>query len=198
VLVAAKLLAWPLILWLLVTRRFRNALIAIGSTVTVLALSWAPIGFTGVTTYPRLLAADAHAWQERSYSLVAAFMRLGAPDTIARGLAAATACMVAVEIVRTVGMSDQAWFVAALGFGLLVSPLLELSYLTVLFVALTILRPRLDRFWLLPAALWLAPPGLLPQMAQVAIVIAVLIVTLVRATGAERHPLRALLSSRLA
>ena len=182
-LIATKLLAWPLLAWLLVTRRVRSFRLALGSTVALLALSWASIGFKGLAAYPRLLAADARAWQERSYSVVSAFMRAGAPELVARGLAIAVAGAIAFAVVRAARGSDRGWFVAALAFGLLSSPLVELSYLTILFVPLAIWRPRLDRLWLLPAALWLSPPGVLPQNVQIALVLAILSAVAIRSAS---------------
>ena len=157
VLIAAKLLAWPLLLWLLVTRRIRCSLIALVSAAALLLLSWAAIGFKGLVDYPKLLAADAQAFAARSNGVVAGAMRLGASEQLATGLAIACAAAVAFAIVRLARGSDQGYFAAAIIAGLLASPVLWSHYLVLLLVPLAICRPRLDRLWLLTAAFWLSP-----------------------------------------
>ena len=77
VLIAAKLLAWPLVLWLLVTRRVRSAAVCVASCGGHAGLSWALLGFQGLTAYPRLLAADAHAFEGRAHSFFTLLARSG-------------------------------------------------------------------------------------------------------------------------
>jgi alpha-1,2-mannosyltransferase len=156
-LIAAKLLAWPLLLWLLVTRRVRGFAIALGSAAALLLLSWAPIGFKGLIDYPRLLAADARAFATRSHSIVAAAMRLGLSQQIGTVLAIICAAVVAVAILRLARDRDQGYFGAAIMVGLLASPLLWSHYLVLLLVPLAIARPRTDRLWRLTAVFWLSP-----------------------------------------
>src|SRR5436305_405060 len=78
-LVAAKLLAWPLVIWMLVTRRTRGAAITVVSAAGLALAGWSLIGMHGLLGYPGLLAADAHAFEARSHSLVAVAMSLGLP-----------------------------------------------------------------------------------------------------------------------
>src|SRR5204863_5637362 len=85
--IALKLLAWPLLLWLVATRRFRQAGVAAAVAIGLTAGSWAAIGFEGLSQYPRLLSADATAFQVRSRSVVAAAVGLGATPHAARLLA---------------------------------------------------------------------------------------------------------------
>lgn len=157
VLIAAKLLAWPLLLWLVVTRRIRCSLIALVSAVALLLLSWATIGFKGLVDYPKLLAADAQAFATRSHSIVAGATRLGASEQLATALAIALAAAVGLVIVRVARGSDPGCFAATIAVGLLASPLLWSHYLVLLFIPLAIGRPRPDRLWLLTAAFWLSP-----------------------------------------
>lgn len=158
-LVAAKLIAVPLLVWLLVTRRIRSFLIAAGASVAFLVGSWALIGFDGLASYPRLLAADARAFEASgfSFSLTGALIHTGATATTARWLAIALAAMVAFVIVTVARERDEAWFVAAMTFGLLISPLMWPHYLTVLLVLLAITKERRIGIWLIPSAvLWIA------------------------------------------
>ena len=157
-LIAAKLFAWPLLLWLLITGRIRCSLLALASAVGLIALSWATIGFSGLLAYPKLLSADAHVFEARSHSPVAAALALGASQSLAFVLALLFATGVAVAVVRVSRNSDVGWFTAALTLGLLTSPILWSHYLLLLFVPLSITRRRLDWVWVLAAtAFWLSP-----------------------------------------
>ena len=71
--VAAKLFVWPLVVWLLLTRRFRAAAWAAGSAVVLVLGAWALIGFEGLRDYPTLLRAvqDVYAVRSLSVSTVA-------------------------------------------------------------------------------------------------------------------------------
>ena len=51
----AKLFLWPLVVWLVATRRVRHAVAATGIGVVLLLASWAVIGFAGLVDYPSLL-----------------------------------------------------------------------------------------------------------------------------------------------
>lgn len=181
VLIAAKLLAWPLVLWLVVTRRFRSSALALASAAALLLLSWATIGFEGLLDYPKLLAADAHAFGSRSHSIVAGMMRLGVPEHAATVVAIACAAAVALAIVRIARGSDLGCFAAALTLGLLASPMLWSHYLVLLFVPLAIARPRVDRMWLLSAAFWLSPAETEPHGWQIGVVL--LTATMMAAAG---------------
>jgi hypothetical protein len=59
---ALKLIAWPLVLFLLVTRRWRGAALACLSGAFFLLLPWAAIGFRGLAGYPHLLST-ANDWE---------------------------------------------------------------------------------------------------------------------------------------
>ena len=69
--VALKLVAAPLVAWLLVTRRFRAALVTAATAVGLWVGGWAVIGFDGLTGYPHLLSVLADIEDDRGYSPVA-------------------------------------------------------------------------------------------------------------------------------
>jgi hypothetical protein len=156
VLIAAKLLAWPLILWLVVTRRTRGAVIATASALGMLFISWACVGFSGLAEYPHLLAADARAFEASSFSLVAGLMHIGVSAHIAT-LALIVTCVLALGAFMSGRRSDQSWFAMSVGFGVLSSPLVWVHYLVLLLVPLAIARQRLDPYWLATALLWFLP-----------------------------------------
>ncbi len=182
-LVAAKLFAWPLLLWLLVTRRLRGAAVAAGSAVAFLACSWALIGFQGLANYPRLLAADAEAFATRSQSALAALLRLGAPASLARAGAVALALLALLVVIAAARDRDRGWFTGAILFGLLTSPIMWSHYLTLLLVPLAVSYRRFHAAWLLPALLWLSPLEPPPTVVQILLVLAIAIALSVRASA---------------
>ena len=74
--VAAKIVAWPLLVWLAATGRARAALGAVGVAVGVTVGLWATIGFSGLRSYPD--SVDNLADQgERGYTLQALALDAG-------------------------------------------------------------------------------------------------------------------------
>jgi alpha-1,2-mannosyltransferase len=156
--IALKLLAWPLLAWFVVTRRFKQAGVATAVAAAAVLGTWAVIGFEGLSQYGRLLEADATAFQIRSHSVVAAALRLGATAHAARLLAIAVAACVAVAVFRIASDRDLGAFTVALVFGLLASPILWTHYLVVLFVPLALAHRRAaGGAWLLTLLYWLSP-----------------------------------------
>ena len=156
IVVALKLLAWPLLLWLVLTRRFRAAAVAAAVAAGGILGSWSLIGFAGLAQYGRLLDADATAFAIRSHSVVAAALRLGASQHGARLVALVVAAAVAVIVVRLGRDRDLALFTAALAFGLLASPIMWTHYVVALYVPLAVAHRRPEA-WLLTIPYWLSP-----------------------------------------
>jgi hypothetical protein len=172
VVIALKLLAWPLLIWFLVTRRFRQAGIATAVAVVAVGGSWALIGFQGLSQYWRLLQADATAFQVRSHSVVAAALRFGTTAHVARLLAIAVAAAAAVLVVRLASDLDIGVFTATLSFGLLASPILWTHYLVVLFVPLAVTHQRAGAAWLLTIPYWISPLEPPPHAWKIVFVLA--------------------------
>ena len=79
--VAAKLIAWPLVVWLLLTKRYRAAAWASGSAVVLVVGSWAVVGFDGMLDYPALLRETQDVYATRSDSIAGVAGGLGASVT---------------------------------------------------------------------------------------------------------------------
>jgi glycosyl transferase family 87 len=156
-LIALKLYVWPLGVWLLLTRRWRHAAIAVVTAPLLVVCSWAPIGFAGLRRYPHLL------------QLVT---KLEAPDgyTIAALLAPVTSWRVATAIGIAAGLAGLAYawqrvrcgdergaYVFAVAAALMLTPIVWMSYFVVLLVPLALYAPRFAPIWLLPLALWAGP-----------------------------------------
>jgi alpha-1,2-mannosyltransferase len=183
--VATKLILWPLLVWTLVTRRYRvtalGAAIAVGVTLSL----WAVLGFDGLGRYPAILRRLADLEAQESYSLVGAFAALGVGETGARVLAIAIgAGLLALCVVYARRGDDARSFIAALAAGLAFSPIVWLHYFVLLLVPLAIVRPRFSAVWLLPLLLWLTPLNgngesiqpLLPTLVTAAVLAVVLLV----------------------
>jgi hypothetical protein len=167
-LIAAKLFGWPLLIWLVATRRIRQAGWALLSSAALLGAGWALIGFKGFSTYPKLLSAEATAYEAKSHSLVSAYMRIGSSASVATGFAVITAIAVGAAVILVARNADLGWFTAALAVGVLSSPVMWQHYLVLLFVplAITYRRPADPLVWGLVAALWLSPVESPPTIWQ--------------------------------
>jgi hypothetical protein len=173
-LVAAKLFAWPLLIWLLATRRFRAAGLALASGIGLTLASWAVIDFHGMTAYPKLLAADARAFEGWAYSnsVVGGAMHFGASAPLASALAIAFAVAVAAVVVSLARGSDEGWFGAAIGLGLFASPVVWPHYLVLLFVPIAISRTRSVRPWAVASLLWIGLFDVPPDPRTITIITA--------------------------
>jgi len=180
VVVALKLLAWPLLLWLVLTRRFRQAGVAAAVAAAAILGSWSLIGFQGLAQYGRLLDADATAFAVRSHSVVAAALRLGTTEHAAWLIAGVVAAAVAALVVRLGTDRDLALFTAAISFGLLASPIMWTHYLVALYVPLAIAHRR-PEVWLLTIPYWLSPLEPPPHVWKVVYVLALTVVVSVLA-----------------
>jgi alpha-1,2-mannosyltransferase len=153
--VVAKVFLWPLVVWLVATRRFRAAALAAVAATAATLVGWALLGFAGFRDYPRLLSMLADALQDLGFSPVALGLALGAPPDAARGVSLAVGGLALVAIfvlARRVG--DRAALAAALVSALLLSPIVWPHYFVLLLVPLALARPRLDPVWLLPLGWW--------------------------------------------
>jgi hypothetical protein len=162
VVIAAKVFLWPMLFWLAATRRWGTAVWALALALASVAVSWAVIGFAGLTAYPRLLdeLSRLEAW--KSYSAVALGLLLGFSTGAARAVAiiAGVSALVAVLVVgRRHGggpQADRRAFVLAIAAAFLFSPIVWTHYLALLVVPIAISRRTLTPLWFVPLAMWAA------------------------------------------
>ena len=159
--VSAKLLLWPVFVWMIATRRLRAAALAVVVGAVVTFAAWAAIGFDGLRTYPDLLQRLSEIQAERSYSIVGMVATLGLGSTVGNVLTVVVGLALLVGCVVFARRSDDARsFVCAVAATLALSPIVWLHYLVVLLVPMAILRRRFSALWLLPILLWASPkPG---------------------------------------
>ncbi len=154
---------YPVIQNVLVARRGLAAMRALGVALAGIALSWALIGFAGLTSYPRLLDVLSRLEQWKSYSAVALGLVLGLSTGEARALAiiAGTVVLLGVVLVGRIRKedpdADRHAFVLALAAAFLFSPIVWTHYLALLVVPIAITRRTLTPLWFVPLAMWLTP-----------------------------------------
>jgi hypothetical protein len=155
--VAFKLILWPLGLWLLVTRRLRAASIAVGSAIVMTAGTWAAIGFDGLSTYPKLLhlfSAKSAGPRGLTISTLTNHLGLSAGfGQIAQWLCGAALLGLMVIVVgREEG--DRRAFSLAIVATLLMTPVVWIWYLALLLVPLALARPAFSPPWQVVMGLW--------------------------------------------
>jgi hypothetical protein len=156
--IAAKLFAWPLVVWLLLTRRFRAAAWAVASSAALVVGAWAAIGFDGLADYPSLLREVQDVYAVRSVSVSTVVGALGASDTIAIAsawLAGVALLLAGASVVRRADGDRRAFSVVVLAC-IVTSPIVWPNYTALLFVPIAVTWPRLAPAWFLGYGVWLA------------------------------------------
>ncbi len=155
--VVAKVFLWPLLVWLVATRRYAAAGATIAGGALITATSWAVLGFAGLRDYVHLLRILAQVEQAKGFSPIALGLSLGLSagwaHAVALILGAGALFMIFVLARRPAG--DRLSLAAAVGAALLLSPIVWLHYFVILLVPLAISRPRFTVLWvLLPLPFW--------------------------------------------
>ena len=160
--VALKLVAAPLVAWLLVTRRWRAAATAGAVAVGLWLAGWAAIGFHGLSGYPHVLSLLTDIESDRGYSAVAYANLIGisgqaaslAPYVLGIGLLG-----VLWRVSKRAQGADEAAFLVGVLLLFAFSPIVWHHYLVLLFVPLGIYCPRFAPIWLLPTVCWVVWRG---------------------------------------
>jgi hypothetical protein len=159
--VLLKLFLWPLVLWLLLTRRWRAAAAAMGGALVTTGLAWAILGFRGLVEYPALLRSLSRVESPLSYSFVAVADRLGLPNPQLSWLALAVpislALLMRCLVRRREADFDQSLFATTIVIALLLTPILWLNYFALLVVPVAMRKRKPSIDWGLLAAFWFTP-----------------------------------------
>jgi hypothetical protein len=157
--VVLKLFFWPLLVWLVLTRRTRTALSATVLIVLSTLTAWAVLEFHGLRAYPHVLLLLSDLLDGKGYSLVALGRSLGLAAGLARALPwlAGAVLFGAIAILARRPGSDRRTFVLAITAMLALSPIVWLHYFVLLYVAIAISAPRLTGLWLIPLVLFVIP-----------------------------------------
>jgi alpha-1,2-mannosyltransferase len=157
---ATKVVLWPLLVWLVATRRSGAALVAAASATALVCAGWAAIGFAGLGEHPHLLRALTDTLGGDAYTAAALAADLGAGEAASRALALTTAASVlAAAVVLGRRGDDARSFGLAVLAALLFSPLVWLHSFTLLLVPVAIVHRRFSALWLLPLVFWAGAPG---------------------------------------
>jgi Glycosyltransferase family 87 len=184
--IVAKIFLWPLLVWLVATRRTWTAAIVVGGGLAAAFAGWAVIGFAGLREYPALLGGLASSQQADGYAPVSLGLALGLPSSAARAVAAAVGLALLALALRRGRRADgdRQAFMLAIAASLALIPVVWLHYFILLLLPLALGRPRFTPLWLLPIALWVCPTKSHGDLAL--IVAAVAISSLVFALAARR------------
>jgi hypothetical protein len=197
-LIALKLYLWPLAVWLLVTRRTRGAALAAVTGVALLAVSWAPIHFTGLRGYPHLLSSVSKLERGNSYS-VAALLAPISSWAVANAIGIALGVALLALAWRRAHLHDERGaFVWAIAATLTLTPIIWMDYFVVLLVVIGIYRQSLEPLWALPLALWVGPQVSNGHPWQTSAVLAIVAITFVASTRSEPEPRSSSVRARVA
>ena len=157
--VAVKVFLWPLLIWLIATRRFRTAATSVVMGVVLAVGCWAVIGFDGMLDYPRHLGGIASSQEARSFSPFALMRSLGLSNAASDAglLVLGVTALGAILVVARHADGDRRGFVAAVGAAFVLSPIVWLHYFALLYVVVALYRKRLSAAWMVPLAYWLIP-----------------------------------------
>jgi hypothetical protein len=182
---AAKLFLWPMLVWLLITRRFR-AFAASLATLGAILFIWASIDARGMQLYPQTVRLLNEVQRWKSYSIESLFISLhasGFASEVAAGVVALAAVLAMLALRRR---GERVTFAAAVMTALIATPILWTHYLVLLIAPIAIARPRLAPLWLLPALLWATPhPESLGVVWRIVLVLFAIGVVAVRTAAPE-------------
>lgn len=158
--IAVKLFLAPLLVWLLIARRWRA--FACSSTATaVLLLGGFVFGPIGITAYVRMLSALGTHEARAGFGVVGALLNLGmtpgAAQALAMGIAATVVAAAYVHYRRST--DERVLFCGALLACLLLTPVLWSHYLLCLAAIPLVLGARRVWFVILALASWLVAPA---------------------------------------
>jgi hypothetical protein len=146
--IGAKLFLWPLLVWLLATRRYRALGAALAATAASIFVPWAVIGFDGLSRYPDLLRVAEDVYAVHSYSFATLLSALGAGTELAsRTTLALGVAIAAVSFLVGRKRHDDVSISLAVLAAVLGSPIVWPYYFALLLVPLAIARPRFSFLW---------------------------------------------------
>lgn len=170
---AAKIILWPLLLWLAATSRLRAMVLSVLVGGSVVFVSWAAIGFDSIRAYPDLLRRLQELEEPHGYTVYALAGDLGASPSVSRtlGLVLAGALLTGVVVLARRG-DDRRAFVLAVAAALACSPIVWLHYFALLVVAVAVAEPHLGLAWFVPLLMYFSTGTYNGSTGQTAVTIA--------------------------
>jgi len=154
--VAAKLFVAPLVVWLLVTRRFRAAAWAVGSAAVLVLGAWALVGFDGLRDYPTLLRVvqDVYAVRSISVSTVAGVLGASVSTAVAIAAVVGLACLAVAAWLAPRPDGDRRAFAVVVAACIVASPIVWPNYAALLLVPIAVTWPTVAPAWFFGYAVW--------------------------------------------
>jgi alpha-1,2-mannosyltransferase len=161
VMISLKPLVWPLVLWLLVTRRWRASGHTLVCGVVLNLAAWSVIGFGQIGLYLRATGTDmTDAWRTGfGVPALVAHFGLDRQAGVAVMLLLSAGLVAAIVYSGFVKRDQIQALTLTVALALVSSPLLWSHYLVLLLVPLALLRPRLGWLWALPIVMWVCQPA---------------------------------------
>jgi alpha-1,2-mannosyltransferase len=157
-LVSLKPFLWPLVLWLLVTRRWRSTVYTVLGVAAIQLASWSVLGFDQIHRFLRVTFSVTHTFRGWGYSIASSAMHLGAGSEVATVVAVLVSVGLVVALLLQLRRnSDSTALVLAVTLALCASPIVWAHYFALLLIPLAVLRPRLSPVWVCLVPLWLCP-----------------------------------------
>ena len=151
--ITAKLFLWPLWLWLVRTRRYAAAVLAVVVSAFTVVAAWSVLGFAGLREYPTLLDRLTGLVGPHSYSLYAFERAVGLDHGTAQAAVYLAGAIVLALLVSV--RDDRRVLIVALALSLVLTPILWPHYLVLLFVPIAITARSFTALWIAPLFLWL-------------------------------------------
>ncbi len=154
--IAAKIICWPIVLWLVATRRYRGALGAFVVSIVITFGLWGTLGFSGLMRYPSNLDRLSAEVSPDSYTLKALASDLGLRAAVGTTLGLLLVIVLCV-LCLTSGRrhDDRLSFALAVLIAIVASPIVWMHSFVLLLAVVALFRPRLSVVWVLPVVLWL-------------------------------------------
>jgi len=179
-LVALKLFMWPLLVWLLATRRIRACLASAAITTVLILVPFASVGIEALRAYPHLLQTLTNVFGPTSFSI------LGVLDSVASSrvaeLATVGAALALIGLIAFLASredGDRRALSAAVVGAVMVSPIVWGHYYVLLALPVALARPRLSLLWFVPLVFWGTGAAALGEPHRLAIGVLIPLVVLV-------------------
>ena len=155
--VSMKLFLWPIGLWLLLTRRFREAAATAVLFVTLNTAAWFAVGAGSLRTYLHLLDRLSRSERSGSYTLHALATQFGLSSSVGNAATWAAISLLLVGWWARGRGDDRSTLATCVLIALVASPIVWLHYLVLLAAPLALVRRTLTWAWLAPILLIFCP-----------------------------------------
>ena len=147
--ISLKLFLWPLVLWLLATRRLLPAALSLVVALSMIVIGFAIVGPSELRTYPHLVSLLEEATSERGLSVAATGHWLGSSHALGTAVAVALGGLLLTLMLQAsrTRRSDAASYGYAIAATLAFSPVIWDHYLSFALIAVALRAPTLNPLW---------------------------------------------------